>query len=796
MNKLTLDGVSRLWLGTQKGVALTRLFRRRFKATAGQTAAIALYADTTYRLWCNGAHVGRGPVYHHPHRRPVERYDLTPYLREGDNIVAVLVYVCGFHTDHSVHTGTPGLIARLRVGDCVLDTDTDWRVTARTGWSDDVPRRTESIGHVEAFDANVAPFGWTDTDFDDSEWSPAELYSPFASCTDGIYHVTGLPRMRHTFAAAKPLSLHTAMGEAPPLHANLSCGAFAEALDREPWGPPASVRHNGEMALHGLDGREAAAWVLDLGAEYTGTVTFEFESDSGGTIDVGWSEVIEDGRPPMCRKGGSYADRYIARPGANRWLGHSYSGGRYIVLVMRGFAGAVRFKRVGMLASQIDLNWGGRFECSDEQINAVWRMCERTVRVGIPGEGLVDCPTREQSPYVGDANLVANWIGRLTGDYAHWRYIVRETFASQGRSGLVKTIIFSGIGHVLLDYELLAVIGARDYLRVTGDRDTIHGILPAAERLLAWFDGHIAGDGLLDFAWENRPLALEYNNNIDDAPWNLFIDHCGMGWHNQGEPGVDRRGRNAAINALLAISWDAMAEMTGDAAWTRRADHMRRMIVERFWHRRRQVFVDGWRQGRRLEQVSQQTNTWCVLANCVDDDTARSLMLRLLDSDDTTLARSGPYFWHYMIDLLTRLDLHAIALDHVRQLWFDMIRRGATTTFETFAGDKMDSLCHPWSCKPVEFLPRHIVGIGTPHEGAVQLRPRVDLLAWAEATVVSPAGPITLGWNDEGVHVSLPEDMRGHLYILGRVPVEIAGTHRSTWQGSRREAVTAKKDHQ
>jgi hypothetical protein len=168
------------------------------------------------------------------------------------------------------------------------------------------------------------------------------------------------------------------------------------------------------------------------------------------------------------------------------------------------------------------------------------------------------------------------------------------------------------------------------------------------------------------------------------------------------------------------------------------------------------------------------------MAGCVDDDTARRIMRRMLDPADQQMARSGPYFWHYMLDVMTRLNMHETALEHVRRLWFHMIERGATTTFETFAGDELDSLCHPWSAVPIDFLPRHVAGIGTPEDGAVELQPRVNLLRSAQATVVSPAGPITLGWDQAALHVSLPAGLLGRLRLPGCSMVEIAGSYNTT----------------
>ena len=141
-------------------------------------------------------------------------------------------------------------------------------------------------------------------------------------------------------------------------------------------------------------------------------------------------------------------------------------------------------------------------------------------------------------------------------------------------------------------------------------------------------------------------------------------------------------------------------------------------------------------------------------------------MRQVLCEHDTDLVRSGPYFWLYMLPTLVELGLIKDALGQVRRLWGDVLNRGATTMWETFSGDELDSYCHPWACAPVEFLPRYVVGIGSLPQGAdtIELRPQTALLDQAEATVMTPRGAVLMGWRDGKLYGQLPEGVSGALH--------------------------------
>lgn len=798
----------RLWLGDEQAVNATRLFRRAFRLPAARpvrSARLHLFADCQYLLWVNGELLGRGPTFFHPHRRPVASYDLAGRLHPGANVIAVLVHSMGIATHNYTPSDCPGLVARLDVrfrtgSPLTVASDAAWRATDRTGWHSDTPRRSWAIGFVERYDAAAAPHGWQSADFDDSRWPAAEVHPHFRPGAEGVYLASHVPSLRFGWEPARQfMAVRAIPPSEPPVRAENACGVYAAALMAERWSRPRHARVEGRpdaagggWSLLGLQPREGIVVALDPGREWVGHVGFDLECDSAGTIDVAWAEAWEKGRPQVLRKGNSYADRFHARPGRNEWLPHQFSAGRYLCLVFRGFRGTVRVRRVGVRVSEPDLCTGAHFECERPVLNAVWRACERTIRIGTQ-EGLMDCPTREQAAYVGDGNPTAKWLGALTGDYTHWRALVRETFAVQGPDGQVKSVVFSGMRHILLDYSLLAIVGARDYYRETGDRQTVRDILPACRRLIGWFRSRRRADGLFDLPWETMTREASFVSAPASAAdalrapgYTIFIDHPGMGWHNQGDPGIDRRGLNAGINALFAIALRALAELDdaagrSGAGLRREAEAVARAGRRSFWNGARGLFADGVLDGAQLPQLSQQTNTWAVAAGFCPAGDGPAVLRRTLDPRDRKMARSGPYFWTYMFTDLARAGLARDALREAERLWGDMLARGATSVWETFAGDHLDSFCHPWSCAPVDFLLRHVAGIGPLPAGSrqVTLTPQIGLLRAVRAQTASPRGAVSIAWTRA----------RGGVTTLeGELPAGVAG--RLTLPGGRRRTVT------
>ena len=74
-------------------------FRKTFELASGCIGSeLRIIVDTKYKLFVNGAFVGRGPCRFDLHWAQYDTYDIVPYLREGTNTIAVLALYHGYGT--------------------------------------------------------------------------------------------------------------------------------------------------------------------------------------------------------------------------------------------------------------------------------------------------------------------------------------------------------------------------------------------------------------------------------------------------------------------------------------------------------------------------------------------------------------------------------------------------------------------------------------------------------------------------------------------------------------------------
>ncbi|MGE5611790.1 MAG: family 78 glycoside hydrolase catalytic domain [Bacillota bacterium] len=150
------------------------LFRRTFSLLGPKTGYLSIFADTRYRLIVNGHTIGRGPARFFVSHPEYDPYDLTPYLRTGRNVIAVLVnsYGCAtFHSQPSIGSLIVWGQAQDKTGRTVkFNTDDSWRTIESPGHRPDTPCLSFALNPAEFLDAQAMPVGWEQADFDDREW--------------------------------------------------------------------------------------------------------------------------------------------------------------------------------------------------------------------------------------------------------------------------------------------------------------------------------------------------------------------------------------------------------------------------------------------------------------------------------------------------------------------------------------------------------------------------------------------------------------------------------------------------
>jgi hypothetical protein len=177
------EGAKWIWQ-EQDGPANTWVaFRESFNLNEVPEQAIANIAvDTKYWLWVNGEMVvfegglARGAA---PNTNYYDEVDLKPYLKNGENTVAILVWYWGRTRKVHDDSGNGGLIFHANLGENLLNSNANWKLKVHPAYDPKSGGGGKSANRVNAynvkFDARKAMEDWSESawytnKFDDSTW--------------------------------------------------------------------------------------------------------------------------------------------------------------------------------------------------------------------------------------------------------------------------------------------------------------------------------------------------------------------------------------------------------------------------------------------------------------------------------------------------------------------------------------------------------------------------------------------------------------------------------------------------
>ncbi len=135
-------------------------FRREFSLTEiPARAELHLFANSRYHLFVNGTFVEYGPVRHYPEKPQYDTHPLAPYLKQGENVIAVHVASWGMETFH--HVPAPGaFVAWGEVGTVNLSTASGWKCRRANGYDATAPKFSFAQAPLHLHDARLDTPNW------------------------------------------------------------------------------------------------------------------------------------------------------------------------------------------------------------------------------------------------------------------------------------------------------------------------------------------------------------------------------------------------------------------------------------------------------------------------------------------------------------------------------------------------------------------------------------------------------------------------------------------------------------
>src|SRR5919202_1528055 len=497
------------------------LFRKTFHLDRGPERAPArITADSRYALYLNGQEVARGPIRSQPRRLHYDLFDLAPFLREGENVLAIYVKYYGTPKSYwmpavpNLTLGKTGiLVFEANLGEAGwLVSDATWKARKADAWSDDWHHEiTDPAGGgvpIEVFDARRFPHDWREAGFDDHSWGSAQVvpamhiggFAHTQPPTDPYGPLYPRPIARLGGEVRTPAAVQVEILEGQVDAAIASPVRRVQAVASLPVSQATQPASSGRPLPVTVDVPSGgmARLVLDMRRIVSGFVEFELEAPAGTVLDL--SYVEEPVKAHSLEIVGQYAGtRYIARGENDRFQVFDSNGFRYAYVLVHGAQGPVTLQRFSVQEQLYPWAEGASFTCDDEELNRIFQAGIRTVQLN-SHDAFIDCPTREQRSWVGDGvvhqmvHLATNQDWRLA-----WHYL---SLGNSPRSdGILPMSVVGDIeasgGFTIPDWALNWVHGVYNCYRFGGDREAVKALMPTVERILRWYLPYQTSGGVL-----------------------------------------------------------------------------------------------------------------------------------------------------------------------------------------------------------------------------------------------------------------------------------------------------------
>lgn len=486
---------------------------------------------------------------------------------------------------------------------------------------------------------------------------------------------------------------------------------------------------SGNQCVLSTEGGKAASILLDFGKELTGSVEIAapIRPDKRAVnvrirLGESVSEAMSDVNDPETTATNDHSLRDFIVP--LPWLGTlevGNSGFRFVRVDLADPDATLPLRAVRAVLRYRDIPYLGSFRCSDPRLNDIWETGAYTVHLNMQNY-LWDGVKRDRLVWVGDMHPEVMTIAEVFADYD----VVRKSldFARD-------TSPLPGWMNDIAAYSMWWVLIHRDLYMHTADLGYLRQQQPYMQRLFA-----VLADGL------------------DGDKENLQGGQRLLDWPTSRRPEVI----HAGYQALMAMTMEAgqqIARWIGDSA-------MERMCAETLTRLRRYHPADG---------GAKQAAAMLILSGLSQNPQKHASLIA-----EGGAQGFSTFFGYYMLEALAAAGRYDEAIGIISDYWGAMLDLGATTFWEDLdysealraaridqpvpegqfdihasSGDHCyvghrHSYCHGWASGPTPWLSRHVLGVQplAPGFAEISVKPNLGSLDWAEGTVPTPYGIITV----------------------------------------------------
>ena len=615
------------------------LFRKSFELTDTKNAVLKISADDYYKLYINGKFVTQGPAPAYPWAYYYNELDVTPYLKSGRNVIAVHTYYQGMQN----HAWISGDMRQM----LWLSLDIDGK-TALV--SDECFKCALHSGYT-----SCGKFGY-DTQF-------AECYDSAAAEKD--FYAYDFDDSNWGNAAIFKAADYTLIKQP------------SEQLKLETIAPVIAEKRGDRL-------------YLDFGREAVGYLTAKAKGNKGDELTLLFGEELNaDGSVRYnMRCNCVYEEKWLLSGELDTLMQYDYKAFRYCEIIKPE---DVELSEIALIARYYPYEQKATYSTKNENLKNVIKLCLDTTKYGTQ-EGFLDCPTREKGAYLGDISIAGRAQAVATGDTTMIKKAVTLFCDTAPLCKGLFAVSNSARMQEIADYSLQFAAQLLWIYKTDGDTEFLKKTEPYATGVYEYFLNHADENGLISGITEKWNL-VDWPQNLRDGYDFPLTKPIGPGLHN-------------VINAFWYGSITALDEIyaiLGKSRITGYAEKVKNSFLDTFFCEDACLFCDSPKHIKE-PHFSIHSNVLPLLFGMADNDIAlKENIVELIKKK--SLASMGVYMAYFTLAALkiNGYDRVCEELATDERCWLNMIKEGATTTFEAWGVDQKwnTSLFHPWACAPV-----------------------------------------------------------------------------------------------
>ena len=453
------------------------IYRKNVTLSAYRSAILRISADDYYKLYINGRYVAEGPTPGYPEAYFYNEIDVSNFLREGENVLAVHCYYQGLINRVWVSGDLRHMLwcEMYLDGEKVMESDESFKCQYHSGYTECGMLGYETV-YNECYDARSSEVGFAEPDFDDS----AFLYAK-AHCRPDWTLVPQPTEMLKVYDVY----------------------------------PERTEDIDGGVRLH-------------FDTEAVGTLTFTATGKCGDTVTVRYAEELHpDGRVRFdMRCGCRCEERMILSGGQDELIQYDYKAFLYAEIL---YPEGTVVSDVRMRVRHYPYEEKFTYPTDNAKLTSVLELCKNTIKYSTQDK-FQDCPIREKGTYLGDIAVAGRAHAILTGDFAMLKHSIRGFLESEMISGSIMAVSRSSFMQQIADYSMVLPALVNWTYRESGDLDFLKECEPYMTRMYEYFRAYERGDGLVEGVHEWN--MVDWPTNLRDGYAFPLTKPVGKGVHN------------------------------------------------------------------------------------------------------------------------------------------------------------------------------------------------------------------------------------------------------------------------